>query len=577
MNRRSTRASGTDRMPSGVPGFDDITNGGLPRGALTVVLGAAGTGKTVFALQVLASGAREHGEPGIFVAFEENGAHILANLSAFEWADSVIPERGVHLLDAQLSQAVEHGGAFDLIGLLAVVKAKAEQVGARRIVFDGIDVLLGYLESASRVRQESFRLRDWVHESGLAAIVTAKADALGNAVQPGLELLDFMADCVVAMHHRVAHGIALRFLRVVKYRGAAHSANEFPITITHAGVEIAGNTTVEMSYPASAERISTGVERLDAMLTGGYYRGSSVLVTGVPGTAKTSLAAAFAEAAAKRGEKTLYVSFDESPAQIVRNVSSIGMSFSEHIDSGMLHLRSLRGRAESPEAHVARIRSLLSELQPKNLVIDPLSALSQFGNEPDAEGAALQVIELAKRAGITTVATSLVGNAAPLSEQTPLNVSAIADTWMHLTYLNQGGERNRTLTIIKARGTGHSNQVRELVLSGTGVTLADVYAVGGEVLMGTLRWEKENEARKARTAAHNGAVLRQKKAAVALAATSARIDDLVRQRAIQEAELERLQIDGAAEAGHRADETDELLQRRDADPEADVRGNTVPS
>jgi circadian clock protein KaiC len=290
------------------------------------------------------------------------------------------------------------------------------------------------------------------------------------------------------------------------------------------------------------------------------------VITGAPGTARTILAAAFAEAAAARGESTTYVSFDESPDQLVRNVASIGIKLAPYIDAGILRIHSLRAGAESPETHVARIRSLLRTDRPRNLVIDPLSALTQRGHLDNTEGAALQILDLAKTSGTSVVSTSLLGNALPLTDQTPPDIATVADIWMHVSYVNQGGERNRAITIIKARGTGHSNQVRELVLTSAGVTLADVYAVGGEVLMGTLRWEKENDARRTRAAAQHGAMLREQKAELALAETKARAVTLAREQAIQEAELEQIRADAATDVGHREGEADELLHRRRADP-----------
>ena len=553
-------------MPTGIAGFDEIADGGLPRGGVTVVLGGAGAGKTTFAMQVLAKGAGEYHEPGILVAFEESAARITANTSGFDWGGEGLKD--VHVLDTQLSQTVEQSGEFDLIGLLAIVAAKAKQVGARRVAFDGVDVLLSYLGDAASIRREAFRLRDWVHQSGMSAIVTAKADAAGHGTATDFDFLQFMADCVVTLHHRVVQGIALRFVRVAKYRGAAHSANEFPLAITRTGIEVAANTGVAVSYPVSAERISSGVERLDAMLSGGYYRGTSVLITGVPGTAKTSLSASFAEAAARRGERTLYVSFDEPPTQIVRNVASIGIQFGPHIEAGTLVLHSLRGRAASPEAHVAHIRALLREIQPRNLVVDPLSALTQHGFEGVAEEAAIQVLDLAKGAGLTLVSTSLLGNATPLTEQTPISISTIADTWMHVSNVIYGGERNRALTIIKSRGMGHSNQVRELVLTDKGITVADVYAVGGEVLMGTLRWEKENADRRAREAANDDALLRERRAELALAQTKAQMATLAQEQAIQEGELRHIKERTTAETDSRAVEDHDLLQRRRADRSA---------
>jgi circadian clock protein KaiC len=563
MEHEPTR--GTPRMPTGIAGLDDIADGGLPRGGVTVVLGGVGTGKTTFGMQVLAKGAGEHHEPGILVTFEESAVRVMANTTGFGWGGEALKDMGVHAIDAQLSQSVEQSGDFDLVGLLAIVAAKAKQVGARRIVFDGIDVLLSCLGNAASVRREAFRLRDWVNQSGLSAIVTAKADASGQNALTDFDFLQFMADCVVMLHHRVVQGVALRFVRIAKYRGAAHSTNEFPFVITEAGLEVSCNTSVGLSYPVSMERVSSGVERLDAMLCGGYHRGSSILITGAPGTAKTSLSAAFALAAARRGERTLYVSFDEAPEQIVRNVASIGLQLGPHIEEGTLVVKALRGRAASPEAHVARIRALLGELQPQHLVVDPLSALFQHGFDQVSEGAALQILDVAKSRGVTMIFTSLLGTAAALNEQTPINVSTIADTWMHVSNVSQGGERNRTLTIVKSRGTGHSNQVRELVLTRDGITLADVYAVGGEVLLGTLRWEKEAADQRAREATKSDALVRKQRAELALAKTKFELAALAQRSAIQEEELAQLAKRTTAEADTRVDEDQERLQRRRSD------------
>jgi circadian clock protein KaiC len=385
-----------------------------------------------------------------------------------------------------------------------------------------------------------------------------------------------MADCVVTLHHRVSFGTAMRFLRVAKFRGAQHSANEIPFSITHAGIEVASNTARELDYPVSTERISTGIERLDAMLAGGYHRGSSILITGAPGTAKTSLVASFASAAAARGERTMFVSFDEAPAQITRNVASIGIQLQPHIDSGMLTLRALRGHAESPEMQVARLREALRELQPLNLVIDPLSALVVPGGGAGRETAALEILDFAKSAGITVVSSSLIGTPTPLTEQTTLNVSTIADTWMHVSYVSQSGERNRALTIVKARGTRHSNQVRELVLDNDGVTLADVYTVDGDVLMGTLRWEKENEARRKSLASRYETVLRERKAELALAQTKAQRETLARAQIIQEDELAQIKADTTMAVDRRTIEAEQLLIRRHADAETTVEVEPEP-
>jgi circadian clock protein KaiC len=561
-----------NRIPTGIVGLDEVMSGGLPRAGITVVIGGAGSGKTTLGLQVLANGARR-GEPGIVVAFEESSDRIRANAASYAWGNELVAGGPVHVMDAQLSQAVEPGGAFDLVGFLAILGAKVKEWGARCVVFDGLDVLLGYLGSTTLIRREVFRLRSWVHETGVSAILTAKGDAAGAHPAEDYEFLQFIADCVVAMHHRTVAGTALRSLRVMKYRGAHHSSNELPLTISQAGLEVAANMSGARSYAVSTERVSTGVARLDAMLSGGYHRGSSVLITGAPGTAKTSLGAAFAAGAALRGERTTIVSFDEAAEQIVRNVASIGIQLGPHVAAGKIQIHSLRARSESPESHIAQIRSLLQDPEIRNVVVDPLSAMTQRGCEGEAEAAALQLLDFAKSKGLTIVSTSLLGNLAPLVEHSPFRISTIADTWMHVSYEIRGGERNRALTVIKSRGTAHSNQVRELVLSTEGVTLADVYSVGGEVLMGTLRWERENEERRVRSLALGTAMLRERRAELLLAGTKAKLDALARELAIQEAELEQMRLDATTETVHRVGEDDGLLHRRRADAVTD----TVPA
>ncbi|MEO6603595.1 MAG: circadian clock protein KaiC [Polyangiaceae bacterium] len=538
--RHTEGSQPSDKISSGIVGFDEITSGGLPRGRITVVLGGAGCGKTIFALQGLVAGARKK-DPGLFVAFEEGPEQIIKDAQHFDWKLRALKGNGIAFFDAQLSQAIIQGGEFDLIGLLAIVGAKAKQLKCTRIVFDGLDVLLGHLSTPSLIRAEILRLREWVFATGMSCLITAKADARDGQPLSDYAFLQFIADCVVVLQHRVIGGAAIRMLRVAKYRGGSHSANELPFTITSAGIEVAAGSSTELSHSVSMERVTSGVERLDAMLGGGYYRGSAVLISGAPGTSKTSLVAAFGQAACERKEPTVYVSFDEAPEQIIRNVASIGIHLRPHVKSGVLAMLSLRARADNPEAHVARIRALLERHGAKNLIVDPLSALAQTFDDALGDRAAVQVIDVAKSRGITSVHTSLLANAAPLSEETPLGISTIADTWMHVSYVVHAGERNRALTIVKSRGTNHSNQVRELILSDTGVTLADPYIAGGEVLMGTLRWERENQDRHAHQVAVTESQLRQKQAELALAETRARIVAAHTEQAVREAELNRIQ------------------------------------
>ena len=552
----------TDKIASGIAGFDEVTSGGLPRGRVSVVLGGPGCGKTIFALQGLVAGAMA-GEPGLFVTFEENPEQILADARRLDWNLAALKGHGVEFFDAQLSQAIVQGGEFDLIGLLAILGARVRELGCTRVVFDGLDVLLGHLRDPSLIRPEVLRLREWVYAAGVTGIVTAKADPDDGQPSSDYAFLEFIADCVVTLKHQVLGGAAIRTLRVAKYRGDAHSANELPFTITRGGIELAAGTSVELHHSVSMERNTSGVDRLDAMLRGGYYRGSAVLISGAPGTSKTSLVAAYADAACRRGEPTVYVSFDEAPAQIIRNVASIGIQLAPHVESGLLTMCSLRARADNPEGHVARIRALLDRHKAKNLIVDPLSALAQTFEPAIGDRAAVQVLDFAKSLGVTTLSTSLLANSAPLSEETPLGISTIADTWIHVSYVVNAGERNRALTIVKSRGTNHSNQVRELVLSDSGVTLADPYVSGGEVLMGTLRWERENEDRRAHLAALTESHLRQKQAELALAETRVRIEAARTEQALREADLQRILAARIAATEVERVETSERTSRRD--------------
>lgn len=549
---------------TGVPGFDAVAGGGLPRGRITVVFGGAGSGKTIFAAQTLAHGARHAAEPGLFVAFEESPQRITANTAAFDWRLDQ-NEADVEVLDAQLGATVVQGGDFDLAGLLAMVASRVKARGVRRVVFDGLDVMLGHLSDTRLVRREVFRLREWVQTTGVTTIITAKADPRDHTSMGEYDFLQFLADCVVILQQRVEDGTAFRLLQVSKHRGSTHSADELPFTLGRGGMDLGGATRLELKHDVSVERISSGIPGLDVMLGGGYFRGSSTLITGAPGTTKTTLAVAFANACAERGEPTLLVSFDEAPAQIVRNVASVGIRLDSHLASGVLEIHSFRSRAANPETHVGRIRSILERHGTKSMVIDPISALGQSGSEALSEGAAVRLLDLAKSLGVTAVCTSLLGNQTPLSEKTPIGISTIADTWMHVSYMSHGGERNRALTIIKSRGTAHSNQVRELILSDNGIRLPDVYCVGGEVLMGTLRWLKENEHRRQNESAAREATVRERQAELRLAEATARAQAALADQSLGEAELARIRAERQSEVERTVSEHQQLRERRGAE------------
>ncbi|HEY9226362.1 MAG TPA: circadian clock protein KaiC [Gemmatimonadaceae bacterium] len=490
-----------DKKRTGIAGFDEITAGGLPRARTTLVLGAPGAGKTVFALECLVSGARLDREPGIFVAFEENTRQIVANAATFGWDLPALEREQLFFLDARLSSAVVQGGDFDIEAMLAGLGAKAKKMGAKRIVFDGIDVLLTILNDPVKERREIYRLQDWLHEAGLTAIITAKSFEGDRQSSERYAFMQFMVDTVVAFHHRMVDRVSLRGVRVLKYRGSSFAENEFPMVISSTGVQVSVFEPTALDYEVSNERVSSGVPRLDTMLDGGYYRGSGILISGSPGTAKTTLAGSFLAAGCERGERGLYVSFDEASSQIVRNLASVGLDLQSALDAGLLDMYSIRTEARSAEEHFMAVRDRIQVSQPSHLVIDPISALTKTGGQIAAVHGSLRLLDYARSRGITVLCTSLVAGEEGFTETTQTQISTIADTWIHLAYLIHAGERNRTLTIVKSRGMPHSNQVRELTLSTKGVTLADVYTAGGEVLVGTARWEyealrREEEARR---------------------------------------------------------------------------------
>jgi circadian clock protein KaiC len=389
--------------------------------------------------------------------------------------------------------------------MLAALEAQTKEMRARRIVFDALDIVLALLPDAAAQRREIYRLHGWLLERELTAIITAKADGddASSLNQQQFGFMQFMVDCAVVLNHGVVQGVSQRNLRVQKYRGSTFDEHESPFLIGKGGFEVAGARTLgRVDAKVINERVTSGVKRLDTMLGGGYYRGASVLITGFPGTAKTTLCGTFAEAACKRGERTMFVSFDSDFAEVMRNLASVGIRLDSYVKSGRLRIISVRTITGNAETYLLRIKTYGKEHGARCLVIDPVSTLSSSASELTAHGVAERLIDWSKSNGMTLVCTSLVDEMSNRSSGvSPLQISTLADTWIHLNYLAQAGERNRGLSIIKSRGTAHSNQVRELILSDSGVTMSDTYTAGGEVLMGTLRWQKESAERSATEAA----------------------------------------------------------------------------
>jgi len=484
------------KAQTGIVGFDENTRGGLARGRVTLVVGGAGSGKTLFALQTLVNGARHYKEPGIFVAFEESSHRIKANSSKFGWNLDALQRKNLFFLDAQPTAEWIQSGSFDLDGMLAALGAKVKEMGAKRIAFDAIDVLLSLLDDPRAVQREVCKLNEWLLTRGLTAIITQKSDH-GRKFETQFSFMEFMMDCVVRMNHTVEQGVSQRNVCIEKYRGSAFEENETPLVISGEGLEIAGSYQgSESRITVSNERISSGVLRLDTMLGGGYFRNSSVLISGFPGTAKTTLSGAFLEAACLRGERSLMVSFDSDANEVVRNLSSINIRLQRFLKNGLLRTKSAHMTNGSAEIHFMRIKKMVREHRARCVTIDPVSALAKSGDESTIQNVTERLIEWSKLEGITLLCTSLLDGSLSRLEGTPIQISTLADTWINLSYLVQAGERNRGLSIIKSRGTAHSNQTRELVLSAKGVTLEDAYLAGGEVLMGALRWERERAEQK---------------------------------------------------------------------------------
>ena len=536
-----------EKTLTGIEGLDDITRGGFPRGHTTLIMGGAGCGKTVLSLQTLVNGATRYDAPGIFVAFEENVDGILANAQSFVgWNLGQLRKKGLHFLNAHLSPDVVRAGDFDLSGLLVAVEAKAREMGAKQIVFDALDVLLSLLDDGAAERRELYRIQEWFIRTGFTGILTTKVQDNSPAAAQRFGYMQFMTDCVLLLQQRMVGRVAAREMRVLKYRGSCHVLNSVPFAIGSAGVEVGASNGVHPEPQPFKERVGTGIGRLDEMLNGGYYRGTNALITGSAGTGKSTLAGLFMEAACQRGERALFISFDENARDIVRDLDSVNIHLAPHLKSGLLRMEAVRTEAAGSEDHLIRIKNLIAAHKPECLAIDSISALVNVGGELAARNAAERLIYLCRNKRITVLFTSLLEGIESQVETTPLHISTLADSWIQISYALHGGERNRALTIIKSRGSKHSNQMRELVFSDTGVTLADPYTAGGEVLMGTLRIEKEN-AMRVELQTRDEDLQRLTRAQATRASESVqRQDETVRQR---DSKLVHKHPDGQARAG----------------------------
>lgn len=488
---RSPRMSqqGIRKCPTGIRGLDEITEGGLPRGRATLVCGGAGCGKTLLAVEFIARGILDFGEPGVFVSFEEPIGDLTANVSSLGIDLRDLSRRGLLAMEEVRVERseIEEAGEYDLEGLFLRLGALIDGVKAKRIALDTIDGLFDGLPNEAVLRAELRRMFRWLKARGVTSIVTAEQGE-GELTRHGLE--EYVSDCVIQLDHRVRNQIATRRLRVVKYRGSKHRTNEYPTMINGKGLSVLPISSLGLSYPVSKARISTGIQRLDAMLGGkGYYLGSSILVSGSAGTGKTSLAAAFADSACRKGQKCLYLSFEESPEQLLRNMASIGFDLKRWTARGLLQFRSQRVTLYGLENHLANLHQWVEEFSPSTVIMDPVTSLGGEGLSDEVEAMLTRTIDYLKGRGITALFTTLSKDGQ--HEGSEVSISSLIDTWLHLRTFESGGERARGLVVIKSRGMAHSNQVREFLLTDTGVTLRDPYVGSGKVLMGSAREVQE--------------------------------------------------------------------------------------
>jgi circadian clock protein KaiC len=529
-----------EKEPTGIEGLDAITLGGLPKGRPTLIAGAAGSGKTMFGMQFLVHGALEFDEPGVFMAFEEKTDELVANFRSLGIDLEELMEQGKLSLDHVRVERheFEDTGEYDLEGLFIRLNYAIDSIGAKRVVLDTIETLFGGLPNPAILRAELHRLFGWLRDKGVTAVITGES---GDAAITRQGLEEYVSDCVIVLSHRVTEDISTRRLRVVKYRGSAHGTNEYPFLIDESGISVLPITALTLDQEASEERVSSGIPGLDAMVEGGgLYRGTSILVSGTAGTGKSSMGAAFVNAACSRGERALYISFEESEQQLRRNMRSIGMDLGRWVDEGLLTFQSTRSTVFGLEMHLVTIYNLVKECDPSVIVIDPMSSLLSIGTKGEIQATLTRLIDFLKSRGVTAMFTSLVSGSEYL-DRTEESVSSLMDTWLLLRNSEYNGERNRTLYLLKSRGMAHSNQVREFLLTDDGIRLEDVYVGQGTVYTGSARAAEE-----AKEDAERALLMQE---------IDARQRELGRERALLDARVTELR----AEFEARSDETERII------------------
>lgn len=474
MRKRTTSPPPTlQKVPTGIHGFDSITGGGLPSGRPTLVCGAAGCGKSIFAAEFLIHGALEHDAPGVLMTFEETAEDIKRNLASLGHnLDRLIARKKLVIDHVHIErEEIEENGEYDLEGLFIRLGHAVDAIGARRVVLDTIESLFSGLANEGILRAELRRLFRWLRTRNLTTIVTGERGT-GQLTRHGLE--EYVSDCVVLLDHRVHGQVSTRRMRVVKYRGSTHGTNEYPFLIDETGITVLPITSATLDYAVTSERIPTGIAGLDEMLGGGFYRGSSILLSGTAGTGKTTVCAHLADETCRRGERCLFFSFEESPAQILRNMRQIGINLGRRMRAGRLKFHAVRPTMFGLETHLAQMHRIIAEFQPHVVVVDPVTNLRNAGTVDDSTHMLMRLIDLLRKQGITTLLASLTGGGQN-EESTDVAMSSNVDSWLLLRDMELGGERNRAIYVLKSRGMAHSNQVREFLITAHGVRLVPAY------------------------------------------------------------------------------------------------------
>jgi len=520
------------KSPTGIQGFDEITAGGLPAGRPTLVCGSAGCGKTLFGMEFLVRGATLYNEPGVFMSFEETNEELIKNVSSLGFdLEDLIKHKKLALDHVHIERSeIEETGEYDLEGLFIRLGYAIDSIGAKRVVLDTIESLFAGLPNQLILRAELRRLFRWLKEKGVTAIITGERGE-ETLTRQGLE--EYVSDCVIMLDHRVTEQTSTRRLRVVKYRGSLHGTNEYPFLIDETGFSVLPITSLGLEHIVSDERISSGITELDKMLEGkGYFRGSTVLVSGTAGVGKTSVAAHFAEAACKRGDRVLYFCFEESPNQLMRNMRSIGIKLEQWIDKGLLQFQATRPTFYGLEMHLAVTHKAVNAFKPDIVIMDPINTFILGDKEDEVKTMLMRIVDFLKGNQITALFTSLTSTESAL-ESSDVGISSLIDTWLLMRDIELNGERNRGMYVLKSRGMANSNQIREFILTDNGVKLREVYIGASGVLTGSARVAQE--------ALENAGLLRRKQD------IERRKRELERKRKVMESQVAALQAEFRSE------------------------------